>query len=493
MRGGLRFAPRALAPLAVLLAVLLAASTARAGGFYLTDRGARPLGRGFAYTAGGTDPNALWYNPANLAWSGRQVLLEGTLSLMNADFTRVDSGGNTLPTVSLDAPLLPIPTVAYSDDLGLEKWSFGLGVMAPNAVLHRWPTSITVDDMQEPAPQRYSLFTMDGTIMAHVVAGAAWRPIPELSIGIAPQLVVGALTAEVAVNACDGTLCSQPENPEYDGLAQIRISPIIRPAASLGVTYDAGVVRVGASTMLPFNIGGSGTIRVRLPEAPLFDGAEVDGDRVKTNIPFPWIVRAGVEVRPLDALRVEASFVIEGWSRQDRLRFEPQDVWLRNVTGIGDYQVGPVDIARGMRDTYSARVGGDYAFADGRFMVSAGFMWETGAFGDAYLTPLTLDSDKYLVGLGASANLTKGLWLDVSYGHLFMRDRTVNDSRVEQPSPIRPSRMGPSPSEGGPVYVGNGQYAMRAHVLGLGLRWQLDPSELDELDDPGRARGVGRR
>jgi long-subunit fatty acid transport protein len=79
-----------------------------------------------------------------------------------------------------------------------------------------------------------------------------------------------------------------------------------------------------------------------------------------------------------------------------------------------------------------------------------------------------------MVGLGASAHLTKGLWLDISYGHLFMRDRTVTDSRVEQANPIRPSRAGPSPNEGGPVHVGNGHYRMNAHILGMGLRWQID-------------------
>jgi long-chain fatty acid transport protein len=468
--------------LALCLPVLLAASSARAGGFYLTDRGARPLGRGFAYTAGGTDPHALWYNPANLAWSGQQFLMDGTLTLFDAEFTRMDSGGNTLPSVQLDAPVLPIPTVAYSDDFGLDDWTFGIGVMAPNAALHRWPNSIQVEGMEEPAPQRYSLYTMEGTVLAHVVAGAAWQPIPELSIGIAPQLVVGSFGAEVAVNACDGTICAQPENPEYDGRAQVQISPIIRPAASLGITYATGIVRIGASAMLPFNIGGSGDFRVRLPDAAIFDDAEVEGSRVETNIPFPWVVRMGVELQPLRELRVEANFVVEGWSRQDRIRLSPQDVWLRNVTGIGDYQVGPVDIARGMRNTYSVRVGGDYAFADGRFMVSAGFMWETGAFSDAYLTPLTLDSDKFMLGFGASVQVTEGVWLDASYGHLFMRDRSVTDSQVEQPNPIRPSRMGPSPTEGGPVHVGNGDYAMQAHILGVGLRWQIDARQTPDVN-----------
>lgn len=468
------------APLhALLLAlpVLLVASTAHAGGFYLTDRGTRPLGRGHAYVAGADDPQALWYNPAGIGWSGKQILFDSTLTLLDAEYTRVDSGGNVLPTVEASPAPLPVPMIAYTDDFGLDEWTFGLGVLAPNAALLEWPGSVQMDGMSAPAPQRYSLLTMEGTVLAHLVAGVAWRPIPELSIGLAPQLVIGSFNAQVAVSACDGVVCSQPENPEWDGLAQIDIFPIIRPAASAGVTYDAGFLRVGASFMAPFNVGGSGEFRVRLPEAALFDGATVEGNQIEGKIKFPWIFRAGVEVRPVEELRIETALVIEGWSRQERISLTPQDVWIRDATGIGDYQVGPVDIERNMKNVYSVRLGGSYALADGRVVLSTGASWENGAFDDPYLTPLTLDTDKFLVSLGASVEVSDGIWIDASYGHVFMRDRNVTNSQVLQTNPIRPPRTGDTPTEGGPVPVGNGQYAMKANIFGLGLRWQLDTQD----------------
>src|SRR5690606_1470373 len=100
--------------LAALLSVLgaLAPRRAAAGGFYLADRGVRPLGRGGAFVAGADDPHALWYNPAGLAWSGDQLLIDASLSLFEVSFTRIDGGGNALPTVTGHHAYAPIPTVA---------------------------------------------------------------------------------------------------------------------------------------------------------------------------------------------------------------------------------------------------------------------------------------------------------------------------------------------------------------------------------------------
>ncbi len=44
---------------------------AHAGGFYMTDRGVRPVGRGGAFIAGADDQHAVWYNPAGLIHAGR--------------------------------------------------------------------------------------------------------------------------------------------------------------------------------------------------------------------------------------------------------------------------------------------------------------------------------------------------------------------------------------------------------------------------------------
>src|SRR5512139_3448822 len=104
---------RHLALLAVL-SILLASTRASAGGLWLTDRGVVPMGRGFAMVAGANDPQALWYNPAGLAWSGQQLLFDASLTVLNGNYTRIDGGGNTLPTIAIDHSILPLPMIGFS-------------------------------------------------------------------------------------------------------------------------------------------------------------------------------------------------------------------------------------------------------------------------------------------------------------------------------------------------------------------------------------------
>lgn len=473
--------------LTVLVTVGALPQRAEAGGLFLTDRGTRPLGRGFAFVAGADDPQSIWYNPAGLGWSGQQLLLDATMTFLRADFARVDSGGNLLPTVSVDAAKLPIPMIAYShplrDDLVL-----GFGIHAPNASLLRWPRGVTVDGSGtcdatgepmagcESAPQRYSLYSLEGSAFVNITPAVAYKPIPELSIGVGMHLLLGRFVGETAISACDGFICTQAENPEYDGLARFDLNPIVHPGFTLGATYDGGMVRVGASMVWwPGAVSGDAKLDVRLPSAPLFDGARVEGDTARLELDLPLMVRAGVEVRPMRTLRIELAYVWEHWSTQDAARIEPNDIWIRDAVAIGDYQVGDINIPRNMNDVHSLRLGAELEAVEDTLTVSLGVNYENGSFDNAYLSPLTLDSRKVVLALGASVQVKQGLFLDVSYGHIFMADPNVTNSAVPQPNPIRPPRSPDVPAPaGGAAFVGNGQYSMEADIVGIGLRWQVD-------------------
>lgn len=482
--------------LAALCALGALPRRAEAGGLFLTDRGTRPLGRGFAFVAGADDPQSLWYNPAGLGFSGQQLLLDATMTFLRADFTRIDSGGNVLPTVSVDAAPLPIPMLAYSHPLR-EDLVLGFGIHAPNASLLRWPRGVTVeggtcDATGEPmggceaAPQRYSLYSLEGSSFVNITPAIAYKPIPELSIGAGMHLLLGRFVGETAISACDGFICTQAENPEYDGLARFDLNPIVHPGLTLGGTYDAGMVRVGASMVWwPGAVSGDATLNVRLPSAPLFDGARVEGDTARLELDLPLMVRAGVEVRPVPTVRIEAAFVWEHWSTQDAARIQPNDVWIRDAVAIGDYQVGDIEIPRNMNDVYSLRIGAQAEVVPEVLTLSAGVNYENGSFDNAYLTPLTLDSRKVVVALGASVQVVEGLFIDVSYGHVFMADPQVRNSRVPQPNPIRPPRSTDVPAPaGGAAFVGNGDYDMEADIVGVGVRWQVDAVRSAAVSDP---------
>ncbi len=478
-----------LSRLVPLLLVLLAPSLAHAGGFYLAPRGVRPLSRGGAYVAGVEDPHATWYNPAGLAYSGDQLLIDANLTLFETWFTRVDSGGTTLPEARGYHGYIPIPTIAGSfgfDDI--PQLTFALGVAAPNAVLAHWP--------EDPdAPQRYSILTLEGSLLVSVNAGVAWRPIEEFSIGLAGHVLIGSFDATVALSACDGVICSFPEDPEYDGIANLSL-PSVFPFFVLGAILDLDVVRIGASVATPFNLEGTARVRVRPPSAAAFDGAEVVNRRPGCNwmdeadpcrdetiassqLEFPWVIGLGVEVRPLPELRIELAAVYETWSVQDAARIDPQDTWIQGALGGGlEYQVGPLDIPRNMNDTISVRLGGAYTIAN-VVTVLLGVSFENGAFADQWLTPLTIDSDKLIFSGGAGIDVSPEVSIDLNVGYAWLAPRTVTNSMVPQANPIRPPG-----SEDARVFVGNGTYTTSAPFFGVGMRWRVDagnvPYETEE-------------
>jgi long-chain fatty acid transport protein len=489
---------------ALTLALALAAlpSTAHAGGFYLLDRGTRAMGRGGAFVAGADDPQSLWYNPAGIAFSGNQFMLDATMTVFGVDYTRVDSGGATLPTVHGNSAPLPIPTLAGTFNLGLRNFTFGVGLFAPNAALMQYPSSVNVGGMQQPAPQRYSLLSMDGSIIASLALGVAWRPIDELSIGIGVHVVYGSFAARTTMSACDGVTCAFPEDPDYDAVAQLTLNPAFTAIATIGATYDAGPVRFGLSVMTPYALSGTSQIQVRVPSSATFNGAFVrtregscagvtdqeiqssiaaggthpcQSTRADLNLDFPWVIRFGVQLEAIENFNLEASVVWETWSLEQQVSVGPRNVWFAQALGGAlDYQVGPLSIPRHMRDTVSVRIGGEYTI-DNWVQIRAGGYFETGAFDDAWLQALTIDSDKLVVSAGVSMRVDGGLWLDalVGYAHLFPHN--VTNSQVPQPNPIRPPL---SPSDprmpGDPTFVGNGSYNMTAPFFGVGLRWITD-------------------
>jgi long-chain fatty acid transport protein len=461
------------------LAILAPAVTVHAGGFTLVDRGARPLSRGGAFVAGADDPSALWYNPAGLDESKNQVLSDATLTVLVASYQRQYRDGTYSPVIDAEPLLLPIPTLAISHKLGFKDVTFGAGIFAPNTVPLNWPRSIRQDGIDAPSPARYSLIGLKGSIYSNLAFGLAYHGVKGLSIGADLQVTLGRFRTEVAVGGCgDGITCNFPEDPEYDVYATASVFPAWGITGVLGVKYTIGnILRLGASAMLPYHMRGPTTLSTKLPPAAVFDTATVEGDRAQFDMPFPLILRVGSELRLTKAIRLEGTFVWEQWSTQKSIDLTPEGVTIRNLRGIGDYDVGPIRLTRNMRDSWSVR-GGYEIFVPSRMMpallkktkfaLRGGLAYEKSAFTNRTLTPLTLDADKVLLTGGFSLNLTRYLRFDTAAGWYFMTNTTVTQSSIPRPVAIRP----PSPVDN--TMAGNGNYKMEAFYLGGGFVASFD-------------------
>lgn len=451
-----------------LLALALAPATASAGGFYMTDRGVRPLGRGGAFIAGADDQHAIWYNPAGLMGAGRGLLLDASLVNFDNTYTREARPAEGMPAVTFravegEAAPLPIPTLVFSHDLGVRNAMFAVGVFAPYA-------AIATYDRARDAPQRYSMLTLDGSMLAVTGLWAAWRPHPMVNVGAGVAALVGSFSSQLAFSGCPATVTCAPENPDWDALAQLDVGPIVSPTGSLGVQFTPHrMVTLGLSGQLPLWVDAAAKLAVRLPSASFYEGARVEGDRADVRFTLAPVVRAGVEVRPLPSLRMELAFVWEGWSMHDRIDMSPRGIALRNVRGVGDYQIGAVAIQRGFRDVYSFRFGVENTTRlTGAWDLTArvGLSYETSATPPAYTSVLTMDADKWVASIGASLGV--GRWrFDAVFAYMIADTVAVSPEEARL-YPTAALRTGP----GAPSYAINaGRYVLNVNVVGVGLRY----------------------
>lgn len=470
-----------------------APTEARAGGLYLSDRGVRPLGRGGAFIAGADDLGAIAYNPAGLYDAGSQIMLDASWVNFSSEYTRkanvtqvdpntgqpIGQFEQTFATVDGTTPFLPIPTLAFSFQPHKE-WVIAAGVWGPYAAISSYPEQVD----GQPAPQRYSLITLDGSALAMAGVSAAFAPTKELRLGASFDMLVGTFKSTVNFSGCvpDRFLCA-PEQPEWDVASEVAVGPIIAPSGKLGAIWAFHPRwRAGAAFALPFFVRAPATIRTRLPATPVFEVASQEGEEADVSFDLPWTLKLGVESRLVDDLRVELGFAYEGWSMHDAITIEPDGIALKNVAGFPEtYYIPDVSFPRNFQDAVSVRLGGEYTIRTGDVVIDVrgGVAYETSAVPADSLTVLTIDSAKVTPALGASLHVGK-VRIDAVFAHVFASEVTVDpaEARVAQVSPVQAN-----PPER-PNYVNGGVYSSRANIVGLGLSYLFDPAPADMMPSP---------
>lgn len=490
---------------AVLAALTAGALTAlpqdtRAAGLYFADRGVRAAARGGAFIAGGDDLGAIAYNPAGAFDAGTQFLFDATLFEFSSQYTRqadlrqVDPNTGettatfrqTFETVNGTAPILPIPTLAGSLKLN-DQWVVWGGVWAPYAAITSYPETVK----GAPAPQRYSMFTLDGSVLAFVGIGASYAPSRELRLGASVGALVGTFNNKVAFSGCvqERFFCA-PEDPDWDIFAELSVGPIVAPTGQLGALWiPSPKWRIGAAVQLPVYVRAPATIRTRLAAAPVFERATAEGDEADVSFDLPWSVRGGIEARVTDNVKVELGLGFERWKMHDNILIEPKNVVLKDIVGFpAEYKVPRVVFPRHFNDSASARIGGEYTFELGHrvWEARAGMSVELSAVPPEYLSVITIDATKLTTAAGLGVHFGK-LRLDLLYAHVFAFDVTVDpkNARITQVSPVQANE----PKH--PNYINGGTYSARANMLGFGLAYTFDPALKDPVTPAGGTPASG--
>jgi long-chain fatty acid transport protein len=433
------------------------------------------MGRAGAFVAGADDLGAVWYNPAGLADAGTSALADVSFLRFSSEYTRrlrVLDADDTVrvldsPKVSGTSPVIPFPTLAGSYQFGERKeYTVAAAAFAPYAAIATYPGQID----GQPSPSRYALGSFDGSALVFTGAYFAWKPTPELRLGIGLGALVGVFQSTVTFSVSPpDRLLAAPEQPEYDAASRFRVGPIFAPTGNLGAIWSPlKELRLGGSVQLPAVVSSSARLDVRLPSAAIFDGSRVSGTDAHVRFKLPAIVRVGAELRPSDVLRVELAYVRELWSIHDRLELTPEGIALEGVSGLPRRVPLPsIAFPRGFQDSNSFRLGGEYVvpFADYRLHLRSGIAYETSAIPAEYLSLLTIDMNKVTLAFGGGLQIGEHWRLDASYAHVFASSVDVAPERARIP------RVNPLPGNAPLEAVNGGRYSVSADLFGVGAQY----------------------
>lgn len=432
------------------LVLLLIPATATAGGMMLPIHGVHDTERAGALIAGSEDADSLWLDPAGLAHlrEGTAVLIDAAYVDQRIDYARIDSGDNQLAAVSNQYPGIAVPTIAaaYRMPGGLVLAG---GVTAPYAGIGKYDGDAT----------RYSSISLAESAFVNLTVGAAYAPLHNLRLGVTATDTITMLKSQVALSGCPGQTICAPEDPDFDAPTKVDATDLFAPSVGAGIQYDITPrITVGASGTTPTYVRAHGTVATRLPSSSYFEGAMVMGNAIDVSFTMPATTKFGIEVRTDDHLRIEAALDVEYWSEHKSMKLTTSDVYIANAAGVGMYQLSPITIPRHYKNSYAPSIGAEYRL--GALQVGAGYSYETAAAPKAYVSAMTVDSAKHIIGLGAG--YTVNGW-DLGAAFAFVKltdvDLSLADARVPQLTPLRDQ-----PSE---IYVNAGQYRSTYIVGGV--------------------------
>jgi long-chain fatty acid transport protein len=429
-----------------------------AGLFAVAVSGARSAGAaGFASARFGgeygnpvaTNPTALYYNPAGIAFSdGIDLFADGDLAIRHATWTHQAPMPNASENMfaqtgnSGTAHLLNVfggPALGGTIKLG--NLALGAGLFVPFGGRVDWGKNNQFSSSY-PAGQTCGgngacPLAMDGVQRWHIIdaaltfiyisAGAAYKLGP-LSIGATGNFIDSTLTDSQSKTSSGNVIDSTLETT-----GALNVSGF-NGSFGVGVMAEALPERLwfGASYQAQPGLGPQtlkGSLVYTPGPAPYYAGGAPTPYQVDFHEALPDIYRAGARWRASDRVELRLFGDYTRWSVM-----KSQCVNQAN-TPAGDtcfvYPNGGTasnsaaifaNIPRNWKDTYGIRVGGTYWVNPG-VEVFAGLGYETAAVPDSTLEPGAMDADNIGIAGGARIKLTPMMWIAASYTHLQYLDR----------------------------------------------------------------------
>jgi long-chain fatty acid transport protein len=379
-------------------AVLAVSGPARAAGFYLQEQSVLGTGRAYSGEAADQGPASLWWNPASIASSPREAYIGISGVLVSSRIADSGSnisfpGGVTVPVSGVGKASDPIqsgvaPSFAISSPFG-DRYAVGLSLTAPFNFTTKYDrnswarydaldTRLTTADLQLTGAMKATEWLDLGIgVDAEYTNARLQTASPNLS----PRLPDG-------VNQISG----EGWNFGYALGAQARFH-----RWSLGASYRSAMAHDLHGHVFVGGLLG-----------PLAGAnAVIDGS---ANFTTPWIATVGARYRLTDKLTLDGQIQRFGWTEFDAI----------HIRTAGANQL----LAQNYKDTTTGAVGFDYAL-NPELTLRAGAQFDPTPTPSAERTARVPDSNRWLLSIGASAQVTPAIKVDAAVSYIDFANSTI--------------------------------------------------------------------
>jgi long-chain fatty acid transport protein len=384
----------------------LACGPAAAAGFYVQEQSVRGVGRAFSGEGADTGAASLWWNPASIgatkgsgdAYLGfHYVSVDATVADRGSTIQRIPAGLPALPVGGATPQVDPIDK-GYIPNLGADwklndQWAVGLTVNAPFNFTTRYP----LNSFTRYQALKSNLFNID------VQPTLAWRPVPELSLGVGFDANFVHATLSNALPNLSPLLPDASSNLTGKGWnygwvvgAQWRASEMV----TLGASYRSGIKHTldGQVTVAGL-LGPAAAANVNTPGQARFS--------------TPSILTFSGRLKATDRLTLNAQVQHFNWSAFDAI----------TVTFGPQTSISP----QSYQNTTSVAVGADYV-VNPQLALRAGVQRDPTPTPDIGRTARVPDSTRWLYAVGATFSPNERVSVDVSGSYIHFEGGAINSS-----------------------------------------------------------------
>jgi len=416
----------------VFMIVMALPSIVFASGFAIYEHGVIANGLAGAFGGIANNASAIYYNPAALSFlsSGNHLTVGTTFILPTFSWQgNGGSGAGDFPTsakVDMNSKVF-FPSNLYYVKRGEGKFTYGVGFFNPFGLGTDWP---------EDWEGRFNLIKVDiKTFFLNPTI--AYSISPELSVAFGLDLAFATATLSKRSQESLGAEALAEIDGSDSGIGfNVAFSYKANDDLTVGVSYRSEV---------DFSLMGSATITEAAPVLqPLLPGGDVT-----LELTTPTTITAGVGYAISEKITLDVDYTWVGWSSFDKLVI---DFATETETSTGTPVQADQTLREEWKDVSNIRIGALINLTD-EIDIQLGFLTDSNPAKDELLSPLLPDSDRIGISAGISKKWSDNLTINASYIHLFFKERTITNSKLDAPL--------------------NGTYNGSAELIGFGVNYNF--------------------